>query len=129
MKFYKKIGELLDSLKKQPAKLIIALLFYFIFGQFWGSISAIFLGSFVLFALFAWDSRIFIGCGLLFLLACPLYLLGRKELMAEEMSIYAYYCLFLGVMLQIIEYGREKRRGKESWLRNILTRIRCCRKK
>jgi len=101
------IGTILFDVKQNPFKVLIAILACVIFDILWGYISAIFLGTFVLFILLKWDSRVFIAIGLLFLISCPLYLLQRKELMAEEMAVYAYYALFLGVMLQLIEYWRE----------------------
>src|SRR3989339_1606392 len=101
------IGTILSDIKRNPVKVLIAIIAFVVFDLLWGYISAIFLGTFVLFILLKWDSRVFIAGGLLFLISCPLYLLQRKELMAEEMAVYAYYSLFLGVMLQIIEYWRE----------------------
>ena len=68
--------------------------------------------------LLGWDSRFFIGFGLIFLIACPFLLAFEKKVLAEEMAVYAYYMLALGVVLQIVEYGREavlapkKKRGR-----------------
>lgn len=103
------IAKILNQIKQKPTFLILGIIFYIIFNSIWGFIAALFLGTFLLFAMYQWDSRVFIGFGLLFLLATPFYLLQRKELMAEEMAVYAYYFLFLGVILQLIEYIREER--------------------
>ena len=88
------ILKILNQIKQKPIFLIISILAYIGFNYLWGGLAGLFLGSFVLFILYKWDSRIFIGFGLLFLLAAPFYLLLRKELMAEEMAVYAYYFLF-----------------------------------
>jgi len=74
--------------------------------------SSIFL-SFIISAALAvlllnWDSRFFIGVGLFFIASCPILLVFNKQNTAEEMAIYAYYMLTLGVILQIIQYFNEK---------------------
>ena len=102
------ILKILNQIKNNPIFLILAIISYLVFYYLWGAVAALFLSAFVLFILYQWDSRIFIGFGLLFLISCPFYLLQRKELLAEEMAVYAYYFLFLGVMLQLIEYMREE---------------------
>lgn len=57
--------------------------------------------------LLGWDGRLFFGFGLLFLLFCPFLLGSGKKLIAEDMAVYAYYMLALGVLMQVIEHGRE----------------------
>jgi len=118
MKLNKAIQDFYLSLKKQPFKLLVALFVYLVIFNIWGPLATLFLGTAFLFAIMNWDSRVFIVFGLLFLISCPLYLLQRKELMAEEMAVYAYYSLFLGVMLQIIEYWREN--NSFGWFSNFL---------
>ena len=54
-----------------------------------------------------WDSRVFIGIALIFLISCPILLAMEKKTVAEEMAVYAYYMLALGVFLQIIQYFKE----------------------
>jgi hypothetical protein len=54
--------------------------------------------------LLGWDSRIFIGIGLVFLLFCPFLLVFENRVLAEEMAVYAYYMFALGVFFQIIQY-------------------------
>jgi len=103
----------LNNLTKQPIKLLTVVICYFIINYFLGGIATLFLGTFILFFVFKFDYRIFIFCGLLFLLTCPLYLMQRKELMAEEMAVYAYYSLFLGISLQLLEFALEKMRRKK----------------
>jgi len=100
------------DLKKHPFRLLLGLLAFILIFNYWGALAALFIGTAIIFALMHWDSRVFVAVGLLFLLACPIYLLQRKEMMAEEMAVYAYYSLFLGVMLQILEYWRENKSFK-----------------
>lgn len=54
-----------------------------------------------------WDSRVFIGVGLIFLISCPVLLAFEKKVLAEEMAVYAYYMLALGVALQIVQYFKD----------------------
>lgn len=54
--------------------------------------------------LLGWDSRVFIGFGLVFLIACPFLLAFEKKTTAEQMAVYAYYMLALGVIMQILQY-------------------------
>jgi len=121
MKLEQTANNILLSIKDHPWRVLLALILAIVFNYVWGHIAAIFLGVFVLFALLKWDSRVFIAIGLLFLISCPFYLLQRKELMAEEMAVYAYYSLFLGVCLQIIEYIRDGNKGQLTKLTNWLT--------
>lgn len=57
--------------------------------------------------LLGWDGRLFFGFGLLFLLFCPFLLGSGEKSLAEDMAVYAYYMLALGVLMQVIEHGRE----------------------
>jgi len=57
--------------------------------------------------LLGWDSRVFIGFGLVFLIACPFLLAFEKKTTAEEMAVYAYYMLALGVIMQILQYFKD----------------------
>jgi hypothetical protein len=57
--------------------------------------------------LLGWDSRFFIGAALVFLIACPFWLAFEKKSIAEELAVYAYYMLALGVFLQIIQYFKD----------------------
>lgn len=54
-----------------------------------------------------WDSRIFFVFGLIFLVFCPFLLAFEKKTVAEEMAVYAYYMLALGVIMQIVHHVRE----------------------
>jgi len=57
--------------------------------------------------LLGWDSRVFIGFGLVFLIACPFLLAFEKKTTAEQMAVYAYYMLALGVIMQILIYFKD----------------------
>ena len=63
--------------------------------------------------LFRWDGRIAIGCALALLLACPFLLMWKTQTLAgavaEIAAIYAYYFLVIGVVLQLVEYRRERK--------------------
>lgn len=65
-------------------------------------------GSAVAILLLNWDSRFFIGIGLIFLISCPVLLTLGKKAVAEEMAVNAYYMLALGVVLQIFQYFKER---------------------
>ena len=65
------------------------------------------IGSVVAILLLGWDSRVFIGIGLIFLISCPFLLAFEKKALAEEMAVYAYYMLALGVVLQIVHYFKD----------------------
>ncbi len=62
--------------------------------------------------LFVIESRIAAGIALLFLTSCPILLIFKKEAMAEQMAIYAYYFLVITVVVQIREYLREEKEKK-----------------
>jgi hypothetical protein len=72
--------------------------------------------------IFDWDSRVFIGFGMFFLLSCPFFLMFMKKTVAEEMAIYAYYLLIAGIIIQIIQsrrlfFAQSKRTSKlPPWL-------------
>ncbi|MCX6781630.1 MAG: LytR C-terminal domain-containing protein [Candidatus Magasanikbacteria bacterium] len=57
--------------------------------------------------LLGWDSRVFVGLGLIFLITCPFLLAYEKKSLAEEMAVYAYYMLALGVVLQIVQHFKD----------------------
>ena len=54
-----------------------------------------------------WDTRVFIGIALIFLISCPFLLIFERSDVAEEMAVNAYYMLALGVIFQIIQYFKE----------------------
>jgi len=72
--------------------------------------------------MFYWnlDSRISIGGGLISLVFCPILLILKNdygfmmgEIWAEQMAIWAYYFLVIGVTKQIWEFRKENAQEKE----------------
>jgi septum site-determining protein MinD len=62
------------------------------------------------------DSRYSIGAALILLLFTAILLVQKKEAFANQIAIYAYYFLVVGVVLQLIEYirgGGEKEEGMQ----------------
>lgn len=58
------------------------------------------------------DSRISAGIALIFLASCPVLLILKKEVLAEQSAVFAYYFLVILVITQIIELRRESRANK-----------------
>ncbi len=54
------------------------------------------------------DSRILAGVALFFLVCIPVFLTFEMEAHAEQFAVYVYFLLVITVMLQIIEFWREK---------------------
>lgn len=59
---------------------------------------------FLSFLVFEWDNRIIALFALGFLVSCPFLLIFKKEVLAEQSAVYAYYFLVITVILQLIEY-------------------------
>lgn len=108
-----KIDSIIESVRSHPYKVFIGIVLFFILKWLWGAEAGIFLGIFILFLLMKWDSRVFVFFGLIFLVTCPFLLMFEKDVTAENMAVYAYYCLFLGVSLQLVEYWRENRQTRK----------------
>ncbi len=68
----------------------------------------IFVIYFILSAILRFDSRIPIVAALLLLITTPFLLNAGKFGLADTTAITAYYFLVTGVLLQLIEYIREK---------------------
>ncbi len=56
------------------------------------------------------DDRVMIVAALLFLAACPLLLVLKEDAKAELSAIYAYYALCTGVLLQFVDYAKNRDR-------------------
>ena len=121
------VSKIISSIQEHPIKLLIAILAYILINAFLGFEAALFLGTLVLFALLRWSSKIFIGIGLLFLISCLLYLTQRKIMLAEQMANYAYYSLFLGIILHLFEYLRGND-PRKNFFRKIYQKIQCLKK-
>jgi len=59
--------------------------------------------------LFIVDSRYSAGVALVFLISCPFLLILKKDILAENSAIYAYYFLVITVLTQIRELQKEKK--------------------
>lgn len=88
--------------------LILAIVGMFIIWQLgimWGLLWLVFLS----FSIFEWDSWIIAFLALIFLVSCLFLTIYKKDLLAEQAAIYAFYFLVMTVVLQIVEYvGRPK---------------------
>ena len=107
-----KIKRFVDPIINHPYRaLAVVFIFWFLTWR-WGFESGFFITLFFLFLLLRWDARILIFFALLFLISCPFYLIVGNEFRAEQMAIYAYYLLFIGVVLSLIESVRERRKKR-----------------
>ena len=93
---------------------LIILFFIFKYNLEWQTDSSLFMLFWI--ALFYWnlDSRISIGMGLVSLLSCPILLYLSKnfglimgEIWAEQMAVWTYYFLVIGVTKQIWKHKKE----------------------
>jgi len=108
--YYSLVQFVNNSLKEDISKTLVMLLILIILFLFFdSSLAAILFASALAVLIFRWESRIFFGLALIFLIFCPVFLIADSESHAENMAIYAYYLLVVGVVVQIIEYIREQR--------------------
>jgi hypothetical protein len=113
-KFLEWFSGMIEQLRRQPWKVAAVVIVFGLLNWFAGFVAAFFWSLFLLFALFGWDGRLFFCWALVFLIACPLYLLQRKEGMAENVAIYAYYFMCLGLFLDLIDYVRTKNKNPKN---------------
>lgn len=83
--------------------ILLSVLSYFL----WGLSSALLWFLFLAFFAYGWESRIVAAFALICLAICPILLSLKKDALAEQMAIYAYYFLVMTVVLQIKEYREE----------------------
>lgn len=95
---------------------LIAMVIFLSYFVFKNNELAIFISFIILipvFVYFKFDSRISIVYAILMLILAAISLgLRNDEKLANQLAIYAYYLLFVGVMQMIIEevrYGRDKK--------------------
>ncbi len=62
---------------------------------------------FLSFLFYGWESRIIAVLALLALISCPFLLIYKRDVLAEQMAIYAYYFLVMTVILQIVDLKRH----------------------
>ena len=58
--------------------------------------------------IFVWNSRWAGGAALVLLASCPVLLILKKEVWAENVAVYAYYFLVIVVITQIREVRKAK---------------------
>ncbi|VVB60277.1 Uncharacterised protein [uncultured archaeon] len=66
-----------------------------------------FLALLLIYAIKKYDSRIPVAFALLLLVLSAIELAYRSEELANQIAVYAYYYLVVGVLLQLIEYIRN----------------------
>ncbi len=98
----------INSIKNRPYKTLAVVFIFWLLEWRWGFEAGFFVTLFFLFWLLKFNSRILIALALMFLVSCPFYLIYDNTFRAEQMAIYAYYLLFIGVVLSLIELRREK---------------------
>lgn len=75
-------------------------------------------GEIAVFMIFIWmilnpfPSRIAASLALIFLSLSPLLLALKEEVLAEQMSIYAFYFLFMTVLMAIYELKKDNQSNK-----------------
>lgn len=95
-------------IKKNYLSIILSIIFIFLIWKV--NLTAAGLGVlFLAFVFNKWDSMIMAVFALVSLGVCPILLIFKNELLAENFAIYAYYFLVLTVILQIIEYRRTNK--------------------
>ena len=104
-----RIKRFVSPIINHPYKTLVVIFIFWFLEWRWGFEASFFISIFFLFLLFHWDYRILIAFALLFLLSCPFYLIFEKQFRAEQMAIYAYYFLFIGTVLALIEHWKESR--------------------
>lgn len=55
------------------------------------------------------NSRVSVAAALLLLMSCPFFLISAQEQLAENVAVYVYYFLVIGVFLQLKEYALEEK--------------------
>ena len=92
-------------------KLILIILISFVFGFWFGPRAGMLWLFFLLFLVYAWDSRIVGTVAVISLVSCPFLLVFHKDSASEVMAQYAYFFLVMTVILQIAEYKRSTPEG------------------
>jgi len=112
-----RIKRFVSPIINHPYKTLVVIFIFWFLEWRWGFEASFFITLFFLFLLLRWDYRILISFALLFLLSCPFYLIIDEKFRAEQMAIYAYYLLFIGTVLALVEYlkeGREKKKHQRN---------------
>jgi len=108
----KAFWRVVNDIKAKKYRGILALILAgFFFWQYNLSAGLLWL-LFLLFLFYAWENRIISVMALISLASCPILLSLKKDALAEQMAVYAYFFLVMTVFLQIIEYRRDLKSGK-----------------
>lgn len=76
--------------------------------------SVFFMVALFAFISYSWDSRILAFGALVTLSLCPILLIAKQDMYAEQIAIYAYYFLILTVIVQLVEIKRHSDKHVES---------------
>jgi hypothetical protein len=110
IKLFKLIKKDILSKKKWGIALIIVSIFI---GMYLNLSAGLLWFLFLIFALYGWESRIICVMALLCLATCPFLLHFKKDILAEQVAVYAFFFLVMTVVLQIIEYKRHPKIYKD----------------
>lgn len=100
----KSLINITQPIASRPYKTLAAVFVFWILERQWGFEAGFFVSLFFLFLLLKLDYRILFFFALLFLAGCPFYLVAENQFYAEKMAIFAYYLLFIGTVLSLIEH-------------------------
>ena len=99
-----------QDIRQSLGKTVVVFLFItVIFLIIDNKLGALMLASFVPVVAYHWDSRWYFILALIFLFSTPIFLIFSQDKQAEQMAVYTYYLLCLGVAEQIVEYIRYDR--------------------
>ena len=98
-----------DDVRKWPLRAGVALAVGIGSGLWWGADSGLLWALFAFFFVYRWDSRVPGVLAILTLTSCPILLALKLDTAAEQTAVYAYLFLVMTVVLQIIEYWRERK--------------------
>lgn len=106
------IKQLVSDIQHAKGK---ALLVFVIMGViFWlvdNKLAALLIMSAVPIIAFRWDARVYFALALLFLVGVPGFLIAKNDYWAEQLAVYTYYFLSLGVLVELINYVRESQKA------------------
>jgi len=74
----------------------------------------IYIGALAIYVWRRYDARLFVGTAILLLFACAVILVAGYEDFANEVAVWAYYFLVIGVGGLFIDYLREGEAEKEN---------------
>jgi hypothetical protein len=106
--FYNFLIKPVNDLADHPFLVLFLIFIFYFIDYFWQFKAAFFVTLFLICAFFRWSSKIFLGFGLIFIFISPILLLKLKISEVDIYATYGYYFLFLGTLLQIVYYSRDK---------------------